>query len=251
MGLFRYTHDCLEAGQGRWPAAGPDRVLPPGQTLRDRPKQIRIFANPVVEFFGRAHPATPVIWFAPVVTGAMWWSIGRLGLRQSLFAFAAGVFLWTLMEYLLHRVVMHGLLRRTETAEQRFRGFMIHGYHHEFPDDPMHLVMPPLVSWPLALAVGLVWRACFGPLVFGAVLAGTVTGYVAYDEIHYYTHHARPRNPVGKWLRQYHMRHHFEHEESRYGISNPLWDLVFGTFRSSRRAPGNGAPKTPSQEQPA
>jgi sterol desaturase/sphingolipid hydroxylase (fatty acid hydroxylase superfamily) len=72
----------------------------------------------------------------------------------------------------------------------------------------------------------------FGPAVFFQILAGTMAGYVAYDWIHYYTHHAKPKTALGKFLRRYHMRHHFENENRFYGISSPLWDLVLGTFFS-------------------
>ncbi|MHB1845514.1 MAG: sterol desaturase family protein [Deltaproteobacteria bacterium] len=251
MAFIRYTHDCLEAGQGRWPAAGDARVLRGEKLLRERPKQIQIFENRLLDFVGRAHPLTPFLWFLPIISWAMWTAPARLGLGRSFVLFGEGLFLWSAMEYGLHRFLMHGLIHQNETPEQRFRGFMVHGYHHEFPDDPMHLVMPPLVSWPLALGVGLLYRLAYGPHIFWPVLAGTMAGYLAYDEIHYYTHHARPRTWLGKWLRQYHMRHHFEHEDSRFGISNPLWDFVFGTFRSNRRAPEKDAPEPPPQEQPA
>jgi sterol desaturase/sphingolipid hydroxylase (fatty acid hydroxylase superfamily) len=34
----------------------------------------------------------------------------------------------------------------------------------------------------------------------------------------------------GYALRAYHQRHHHEHAQSRFGVSSPLWDLVFGTY---------------------
>ena len=34
---------------------------------------------------------------------------------------------------------------------------------------------------------------------------------------------------LGRWLRELHMRHHFQDHERGYGISAPYWDRVFGT----------------------
>src|SRR6185503_18592837 len=103
-------------------------------------------------------------------------------------------------EYLLHRFLFH---MRAETPEQKFRAFMVHGYHHEFPNDKLRLVAPPLMSWPIGLVVFLIYYYAFGVGTWWPVFAGTLTGYIAYDWIHYYTHHFRPRNRVGKWLKQY------------------------------------------------
>lgn len=229
MPLVEYTQDCLDAAQGLWPAHGDH----PGHKQSERPKAIRFFKNAVLEFISRAHWTTPGIWFGPIVAYALYWgSVGPMGALRTVELFAFGVLLWSALEYALHRIIMHGALRDNGTPEKKFRAFFLHGYHHEFPDDPMRLVMPPMGSWPIAFMIGCVWRLAFGPLAWLPILAGTMAGYVAYDWIHYYTHHAKPKTALGKFLRRYHMRHHFENENRFYGISSPLWDLVLGTFFS-------------------
>ena len=65
-------------------------------------------------------------------------------------------------------------------------------------------------------------------------MAGMVGGYVWYDLTHYYLHHAAPKTAFGKWLRRYHLVHHFQTPEVRYGITTPLWDHVFGTYPRDR-----------------
>lgn len=110
----------------------------------------------------------------------------------------------------------------------------MHGYHHEFANDRLRLVAPPVMSWPVgAILAGLFYLA-FGRFWWPAV-AGMMTGYVAYDWIHYYSHHARPTTAVGKWIRHYHLRHHYEDHNSRFGVSSPLWDFVFGTYRPLKK----------------
>jgi sterol desaturase/sphingolipid hydroxylase (fatty acid hydroxylase superfamily) len=32
-----------------------------------------------------------------------------------------------------------------------------------------------------------------------------------------------------KALKRYHMQHHFKTPDLRYGVSSPIWDVVFGT----------------------
>ena len=37
------------------------------------------------------------------------------------------------------------------------------------------------------------------------------------------------KGKVGKYLKEYHLRHHYNDEHTAYGVSNPLWDYVFST----------------------
>ena len=59
--------------------------------------------------------------------------------------------------------------------------------------------------------------------------------------LHYYVHHFAPKNRLGKYLRKYHLAHHFKHEPLRYGVSTPIWDYVFGTapVTAAREAEGD------------
>ena len=53
---------------------------------------------------------------------------------------------------------------------------------------------------------------------------------------HYYVHHRRPRGPIGRKLRELHMRHHFQDHTRGFGVSAPWWDVVFRTpTRAARR----------------
>ena len=59
-----------------------------------------------------------------------------------------------------------------------------------------------------------------------------LVGYLCYDYIHYATHHWPMKGPIGKFLRTYHLKHHHGEKGLRYGVSNPLWDHIFGTYLS-------------------
>ena len=111
---------------------------------------------------------------------------------------------------------------------------MIHGVHHDHPNDPLRLVMPPSASVPLAFAFCLVFWLVLGADHAPAFSAGFLGGYLAYDMVHYHVHHHRPRTRVGRRLRELHMRHHFQDDERGFGVSAPYWDRVFGTRPATR-----------------
>jgi sterol desaturase/sphingolipid hydroxylase (fatty acid hydroxylase superfamily) len=229
--MIRFTSACHEAASGHWLTGKAAR-----RRRSDRPQTIRVFENSFLELLSRSHPATPGVWFGPFIVWAWATTPARIGGSATLLLFVAGILAFSLFEYALHRVVFHGLMRwalAEPSAERvRFAAFMAHGYHHEFPDDRSRLVMPPMISWPLAAVFAGLYFALLGGERCLPMLAGTMTGYIAYDWIHYYTHHFRPRSRLGKWMRAYHLRHHHQDPNAFFGISSPLWDLAFGTFRS-------------------
>lgn len=233
MPLLRYTKECLDAAQGKWPASG-DWAGESAEKRKDRPKTIRVFENDFIEkVFARSHPILPIVWFGPFIAYGLYDGVRLGGVLQAAGLFGVGLLVWTFLEYLLHRFLFH---MEARTPEERFRSFMVHGYHHEFPNDKLRLVAPPLMSWPIAAVMLLVYHYTAGANMW-ILFAGTATGYIAYDWIHYYTHHFKPSNAVGKWLKQYHLLHHFDenHGNGRFGVSNPLWDFVFGTYQPVRK----------------
>jgi sterol desaturase/sphingolipid hydroxylase (fatty acid hydroxylase superfamily) len=157
-----------------------------------------MFASPLLDRFTRVHPVVVPVLFVPVIAvfGAL--ALGEAGIGAR-----------------LH--------------------WMIHGVHHDHPNDPMRLVMPPSASVPLGVAFALLFQAvlAFGPAC--AVSAGFFLGYLAYDMTHFYVHHRRPRTWVGRKLRELHMRHHFQDHNAGFGVSAPWWDVVFGTAPRSKR----------------
>ena len=185
-----------------------------------------MFKSALIDRFTRVHPVVPVLIFAPVIVALFATAVDRLGVLSAVGLALAGYVFWTLTEYWLHRVVFHFEPEQGIGARLHW---MIHGVHHDHPNDPMRLVMPPSASIPLALLFhGLFWLV-LGPDAATAFGAGFLGGYLAYDVIHYHVHHHRPRTWVGKKLRELHMRHHFQDDQRGFGVSAPYWDHVFGT----------------------
>ncbi len=190
-----------------------------------------MFETPLIERFSRVHPAAPFLFWLPVLAYFIHRSVTIAGLQTSLALVPAGLLFWSLLEYVLHRWVFHWI--RPTAFGRRFH-FILHGVHHDFPQDGMRLVFPLGVSIPLGATVYLLFFAIFrGPSV-DPFFVGFGAGYLAYDGIHYATHHFRMSSRLGKWLKRYHMVHHHTGENARWGVSTPLWDWVFGTMGQDR-----------------
>ncbi len=202
--------------------------------VAERPKKrvkastCRMFDTPFIEFFSHIHPASPFAFWVPTLGALSYWVMSTGTVTPLGFAglLLAGVLAWTLVEYLLHRYVFHYIGPR---AWQRRFHFVFHGVHHDFPQDAKRLVMPLGVSIPLGLAFFLLFDLVLPRPVAGAVLVGMGSGYLAYDGIHYFTHHLKARGAVGKFLKKYHLLHHHTGVEAKWGVTSPLWDYVFGT----------------------
>ena len=194
----------------------------------------RMFENPFLERFSRVHPAVPPLLYLPVIGFLLAWAIAHENLAPVAVAgvFLGGLAAWSLAEYLLHRFVFH--LEPDNRFGRRLH-FIIHGVHHDYPHDPMRLVMPPSVSIPLAILVYLLFRALLGPAWSLPFFAGFLVGYLIYDMTHYHIHHHRSDDKLSLLLRRYHYRHHFQQSDRGFGVTSPLWDKAFRTFPLIRR----------------
>jgi sterol desaturase/sphingolipid hydroxylase (fatty acid hydroxylase superfamily) len=186
----------------------------------------RLFRNPILDRLSRVHHLVPLLVYAPAVAALFCFAAVTLSAAAALGGLMLGYLLWTLVEYFGHRFLFH---YRASSAVGRHIQFLIHGVHHDHPGDPLRLVMPPLMSVPImAAAYGVLRLACGGARAV-PILAGFMAGYVAYDMLHFFVHHGRPKTRFGRVLRYRHMHHHFRDDSSWFGVSAPWWDAVFAT----------------------
>ena len=75
--------------------------------------------------------------------------------------FLLGMLLWTLTEYLIHRYIFH---YEPKTRVGKRLHYIIHGVHHDYPNDARRLVMPPSISVPLAFLFYGMFLLIFGRL---------------------------------------------------------------------------------------
>lgn len=133
--------------------------------------------------------------------------------------YGSGLIGWTLIEYLLHRLLFHHVPILSQ----------IHARHHESPQE---LIGTP--AWA-SLLLGSV--AIGGPSweILGfdratAVTAGIFTGYLWYVFVHYAIHHWRlRRNSYFNRARVRHALHHHHSQNSNFGVTTGVWDYIFGT----------------------
>ena len=154
-------------------------------------------------------------WLAPVGAAPTWAALALLGW-----------FVWTLLEYAVHRFILHGVAP-------------FNRWHSEHHDRPTALICAPTV-----LSAGLIGGFFFLPLtwVCGLTAAMSLTlgltcGYLAYAVLHHGTHHWRAR---GSWLKRrklWHAQHHrcaphaCNGKHGFFGVSSGFWDHVFATAK--------------------
>jgi sterol desaturase/sphingolipid hydroxylase (fatty acid hydroxylase superfamily) len=196
---------------------------------------IRLFKSDFLEFFTHITPLAIIIIWSPVGIYFLISTIINRPLNVSPLyiplAIFIGIFLWTLMEYLLHRFVFH--FHAKSTRGQRIT-FLFHGIHHAQPQCKTRLVMPPAVSVPgfflfyglFYLILGIILNVTYW---IAPMMVGFIVGYLFYDLGHYATHHSPMRSGYGRLIKRNHMIHHYRTPNKRFGVSSPLWDYVFLT----------------------
>ena len=197
---------------------------------------IRLFKNDFLESLTHVHPIVVLIIWVPIALYHLLraFSSSTLSFGQVLLGFTIGVVAWSFTEYTIHRFVFHFTPKNPPAWLERLI-FLFHGIHHVQPWDKTRLVMPPAVSGPLALVFyGLISRLLTSvlgaPQWIDPVFAGFVGGYLTYDMLHYATHHLPMKWGPLKWIKKYHMLHHYKTPNERYGVSSPAWDFVFRTL---------------------
>ena len=111
-----------------------------------------MFDSDILDRLSRVHPIVPLVIFVPAIAVAF--AVGARGeptTIQVVGLVLAGYVFWTLTEYWMHRLIFH--FEPEDGIGARLH-WIIHGVHHDHPNDPLRLVMPPSVSIPLALGLG-------------------------------------------------------------------------------------------------
>jgi len=162
--------------------------------------------------------------------------------RQNLLLISLGLLSWTAIEYGLHRFVFHYNAR---SAFGKRLLYAAHVSHHENPRAKNRLFSSLLLSLPIAIAyLLLAWVATGSLHVASYLFAGLTAGYLGYEWLHFQAHHRRPRVRLFRYLRHYHLLHHHATPELRFGVSSPLFDVIFATFRPVTRRGAKVASRT-------
>jgi len=208
-------------------------------TKRDdmRPTTTRMFESDFIERFSRIHPATPFVFWVPVLAFLVYRTVTLTDAPIKALPFAGlvlgGILFWSFAEYVLHRYVFH--FKKDTPWGRRFH-FLVHGVHHDYPDDKDRLVMPLGASIPMGALFFLLFWATMGNHGW-PFFVGFGIGYLTYDGTHFALHHFKMNGAIGKALKKHHMLHHHLDHSGGFGVSSPLWDLVFRTMPQPKKRP--------------
>lgn len=156
-------------------------------------------------------------------------------------AFALGAFLFPIAWYLIHRFVLHGSwMYKTPYFASLWK--RVHYDHHRYPNDlsvlfgGLHTTLPTIL-----LVAGPVGWLIAGPAGAAASIAGTLSMTMFTEFMHCGEHLAfEPKSKFWKTMKERHLAHHFHNEHGNYGITEFVWDRIFGTFYASKES----APRT-------
>jgi len=191
---------------------------------------LKYFDSNFLEFFSKGPwYFVPIVWI-PVLIFFLYNALSNgIYLISMPVYIVIGMLQWMLVEYMLHKYVFH---MRTNSFYWNYVHFMLHGYHHICPLDPLRLTFPPVPAISMAFFVYSVLSMVFSFGTVMAILSGTVMGYMMYDCGHYIMHHSAALNWFGyfKSMKRHHLYHHYKNEQSNFGISSMLFDVVFDSF---------------------
>lgn len=165
-------------------------------------------------WFGYVANITLVVWLG---SRAFDGGISQLTLRQWTAYIVGGLFVWTLCEYVLHKIIYHEISSPLKIG---------HDLHH---DEPRALLGVPwyLTGFILVLIYYGLAKA-FSPAKTGVFMAFTWLGYIGYCFVHHSLHHFSWKNRWFVEARKHHLIHHAKNDVN-WGIVTDFWDRVFRT----------------------
>ncbi len=196
----------------------PAPIYPPGIDLAKEARIARRRFYPVTLLYSAF--ALPVLW---------------LGFRAApavAFLFLLlGIALWTFLEYVVHRGILHGRfpdgsgwLRHALHA----RFDRVHSEHHQRPWDGLH-INGHFDTLPAAVALAL--ASPLAPLPTAPVLVATLLEcYVLEEWVHYSVHFHTLHWRYFDYIRRHHLYHHSPRGSAiAFGLTNGTWDILLGT----------------------
>lgn len=130
----------------------------------------------------------------------------------------------------MHRFLYHKIEDATYNTGIQY---LFHGIHHEFPNDQTRLVLPWIPSLGIAALFYGLFYLIMRPNAF-VFSSGFVLGYCAYMTVHFAIHKVPAPKKFDFWWR-HHNIHHFQQHDRAFGVTSPLWDIVFGTMPEKNR----------------
>lgn len=197
-------------------------------------KSPRLFRNKFLELLTKTRLWVISALYLAISTGLIVIYLRYLDgeVSKTIALFTAGVFAWTFAEYMLHRFFYHKI---KDSSYSDGIQYLFHGIHHEFPTDDDRIMLPPV---PGLLMAGLFFGLFYlimGDVAF-AFSPGFLVGYLIYISIHWMVHmKTAPDSGRLQYLWKHHTIHHYQQHDRAFGVSSPLWDIIFRTMPEKNR----------------
>lgn len=195
--------------------------------MKTNKEDYRLFDNHFLEFISRSNALAVISIYYAVSAIILIGGFMRIegAILSEVLLFLTGFFLFTLTEYLVHRYVYHSLKLKNAGSWL----YKVHEIHHNQPKDEKRLTLPLII----AVVAGAMLYFIFWLIMGTSALfffPGFLAGYASYLFVHFLIHTGNLKNRVFIYLWKHHSVHHFKDDTRAYGVSSPLWDLVFGTM---------------------
>ena len=173
--------------------------------------------------------------------------------------YLAGIPVWTFVEYLSHRFVLHGRFKKSQKWYKKWYKSLankyldpLHWEHHERPFDGLHIngsLKDLLPLFVVAAPLSFLFPVYTAPMVLAAV----AQGYIAEEWIHHSVHYYNFRSPYFRYIKKHHFYHHTSQGMTRgFGTTSGMWDVVFKTrFPEPVRQRLYGSARRAALKQPA
>lgn len=206
--------------------------MKPKVTTEHRKGKAQIFKNPFLERLTKTNLVSNIIVYGFTVLIISYVALFSKNIPPITFLviFCFALFFWTFVEYILHRYLFHWM---SENKYAKRFHFIMHGNHHLYPKDKERILMPPapgLIMGAVLFGIFYIIFTLFGISIYTwAFFPGFFLGYLLYSFFHYATHLVTP--PKGlQGLFRHHLLHHYKYPDKAFGVSNTIWDRVFGTM---------------------
>ena len=134
-----------------------------------------------------------------------------------------------IIEYIIHRFILHGYFAKWLPSAYRD-----HNKHHQHPNDITYLLTANIYNVTYHLAFGFIAFLVIQNIhISCAFMLGLTVYQLYYEWSHFVTHRAIvPLTPWGKWMKKFHLMHHFKSSNHYFGVTHPAFDFLAGTSQS-------------------
>lgn len=135
-------------------------------------------------------------------------------------------------EYFIHKYFLHFPMQKNKLINKFLQN--IHYQHHldtknvDFIFAQLWLTFPALI-----LDILIAYFISFSINIALVVGVSIIFYYLIYEWFHFVAHSAyTPKNAYMKYMKKYHILHHFKNEKYWFGVTNPIADFIFGKYKN-------------------